>query len=136
MRLWRLIVDTLEGYVHFAVGQRIVFSENKIPKETDQVLVGCSDSLGEIVIISPDKCVAEEPGMIFKKFVVNVETEIPQVFNGKYGCCAGITLTEGVYLPYSGNKPGNVFDCISRSYSLSDSSVLSSAFAPTVLDSY
>ena len=58
----------------------------------------------EIVIVCSYKSIPEIPWIIGKNLITYVESKGLQVLYHEYGCGTGISLTERMYLPDTGNK--------------------------------
>lgn len=63
----------------------------------------------QIVVICPDKSVAEIPWIFRKNIIAYIESEGLQIFYDKNGCCSCVALTKGVYLPYTRSEFRNMF---------------------------
>ena len=88
-------------YVKIAVAQVPPLAQKQIPEETLQIDGGVVNAFDEILIIRTDKGVAEVPGVVCEQAVVYVEAGAAQVLDGKYGCRACVSFTEGMNLPDS-----------------------------------
>ena len=60
---------------------------------------------------SPHKRISEVPRIILEHIVIDTESECLQPLHRKYGGSAGVTLTEGVYLPNARHELANLFHC-------------------------
>ena len=57
------------------------------------------DSVFQIVIICPDKGIAEIPYILSKNVIRHFKTKCPKIFDKENGRCSGISLSKHVYLP-------------------------------------
>lgn len=53
----------------------------------------------QIIIVCPDQCIAEIPGVFTERIVIDAEAKGFHIFDHKNSSCAGISLAEGVNLP-------------------------------------
>lgn len=106
--LWTIDCGTLKINMQISVLQLMVCSEQKIFKKLFKELCCSVYSIFQIVVICPDKSVAEIPWIFRKNIIAYIESEGLQIFYDKNGCCSCVALTKGVYLPYTRSEFRNM----------------------------
>ena len=89
-----------------------MLGKNKVSKERFDIFGGSVNTFAQVVIICSNQSVTKIPRVIGKRFIADVEAKRAQVFDCKHCRCTGISLTESVNLPNSGNKLSDVCDSI------------------------
>lgn len=77
----------------------IMLSQQEITEEALKILRSCKYSIGKVVIISPDKSIAEIPAVVCKSIIFFFISKVPQIFDNKDGNSSSISLAERVKLP-------------------------------------
>ena len=73
------------------------------------------NALLQIIIVCPDQCIAEIPGVFAERIVVDTEAKGFHIFNHKHGGGSCISLAEGVNLPNIRRKLCKVLNrCFNR----------------------
>ena len=85
--------------VHITVFEFVVCAEQEIGEKQFQKLCGRMNALLQIIIVCPDQCVAEIPGVFTERIVIDAEPKGFHIFNHKYGGGTGVSLAEGMDLP-------------------------------------
>ena len=81
--------------------KRILLSEQKILKEHLQKLCCFMDTVFQIIIVCPDKRIAEIPCVLCKDIVCHVETQGAEVLDEEYSRRSGIAFPKHMDLPQS-----------------------------------
>ena len=63
-----------------------------------------------IVVVRPDQCIPEVPGMFLERFMGDLESELTKVMDGENGGRPGVAFHERVNLPKTGDELADVLD--------------------------
>ena len=93
-----------------SVPQLIVLAKDEVAEECLQIFSSRDNSLLTIEVVGTNKSIPEVPGMTCKQFVGNGVAKTPEILDKEDGRCAGITLSERMNLPNSGDKDSDTLD--------------------------
>lgn len=85
--------------VKVAVPQVPMFAEEQVAEEALKIDRRIVDAFHKILIVCPRQRIAEIPGMVCEKVIVDVEAYGAEVLNGKDGGGARVSFAECVDLP-------------------------------------
>lgn len=96
--------------VKVAVPEIPMLAKKQIAEKSLKIDRRIVDAFHKILIVCPHQCIAEIPGMVCEKFIIDVEAYGTEILYGKDSCGARVSLAECMDLPYPGDKACQVGD--------------------------
>ena len=96
--------------VKVAVPEIPMLAKKQIAEKSLKIDRRIVDAFHKILIVCPHQRIAEIPGMVCEKVIVDVEAYGAEVLNGKDGGSARVSFAECVGLPNPGDKARQVGD--------------------------